>query len=193
MLILHDDARQLNALIAAGRRAAALDGRHFAAWGLISSALLALQYAAEVGDWLPSQILWLWQPLALIGFALAIFIAPRGAGRRLGHPVARAYTIAFASAGAALAGFMIVAGAGARPDGLITVLLVTGVFGGAFVAIACATPLRWTAVPGLGWLAMSAFYAGQQTVVPEDWLRLSVAFALLLALPGAALIKRTPR
>ena len=193
MLILHNDARQLNALIAAGRRAAALDGRHFASWGLIGSALLALQYAAEVGDWLPSQILWLWQPLALIGFALAICIAPRGAGRRVGHPVARAYTIAFASAGAALAGFMIVAGAGARPDGLITVLLVTGVFGGAFVAIACATPLRWMAVPGLGWLAMSAFYAGQQTVVPADWLRLSVAFALLLALPGAVLIKRTPR
>ena len=193
MLILHDDARQLNALIAAGRRAAALDGRHFAAWGLIGSALLALQYAAEVGDWLPSQILWLWQPLALIGFALAIFIAPRGAGRRLGHPVARAYTIAFASAGAALAGFMLLAGAGSRPDGLITILLVTSILGGAFVAIACATPLRWMAVPGLGWLAMSAFYVGQQTVVPADWLRLSVAFALLLALPGAVLIKRTPR
>jgi hypothetical protein len=193
MVFSRDDARRLDVLIAAGRRAAALDGQHFTSWGLIASALLALQYAAEVGDWLPSQLLWLWQPLALVGFVLAIFIPSRGAGRRLGHPVARAYTFAFASAGAALAAFMIVAGAGALPDGHITILLVTAVLGGAFVATACVTPLRWMAVPGLGWLAMSAFYAGQQAVVPADWLRLSLAFALLLALPGAVLIKRAPR
>jgi hypothetical protein len=193
MLVFHNDARQLDGLIAAGRRAAALDGRHFTAWGLIASALLALQYAAEVGDWLPSRILWLWQPLALIGFVVAMFVAPRGAGRRLGHPVARAYTIAFASAGAAAAAFMVVAGAGARPDALVTMLLVNGILGAAFVAIACATPLRWMAMPGLGWLALMAFYAGQQAVVPVDWLRLSLAFALLLALPGAVLIKRAPR
>lgn len=88
---------------------------------------------------------------------------------------------------------MIVAGAGARPDGLVTMLLVTGILGAAFSAIACATPLRWMAMPGLGWLALMAFYAGQQAVVPVDWLRLSLAFALLLALPGAVLIKRATR
>ncbi len=192
-LILFDDKRHLDALIAAGRRAAALDGQHLLGWGLIASVVLALQYAAEVGDWLPSRLLWLWQPLALMGFVIAIFVARGGAGRRFGHPVARAYTLAFTFAGVALAGFMVTAGAGARPDGLATILLLTGVLGGAFFMVAIATPLRWMALPALGWLGLTAFYAAQHVVIPVDWLRLSLAFALLLALPGALLVRRVPR
>jgi hypothetical protein len=192
-LILRNDARQLAALIDAGRRAAAIDGRHLLVWGLIASVVLALQYAAEVGNWLPSRLLWLWQPPALVGFAVAIFVARRGAGRRLGNPVARAYAVAFTFAGVGLAGFMVTAGAGAPPDGLTTIQVVTGILGVAFSAIALATPLRWLAMPGLGWLALAGFYAAQQDVVPIDWLRLSLSFALLLALPGALLIAKAPR
>jgi ABC-type uncharacterized transport system permease subunit len=49
------------------------------------------------------------------------------------------------------------------------------------------------AVPGLGWLALTAFYLAQKAVIPADWLRLSFAFAILLALPGAILVAREPR
>lgn len=192
-LILRNDAPDLDALIAAGRRAAMIDGRHLLGWGLAAALVLCVQYAAEVGDWLPSSLLWLWQPLALIGFVLAIFLAPRGAGRRFGHPVARAYTLAFALVGVALAGFLLTAGAGARPDGLVTILLVTGLLAAAFLALGLATPLRWMVLPGAGWLALAAFYAGEQAVIPIDWLRLALAFAVLLALPGAVLIARGPR
>lgn len=192
-LILRNDAHELEALIAAGRRAAALDGSHLLGWGLAAASVLALQYAAEVGDWLPSRLLWLWQPLALVGFVSAIFLAPRGAGRRLGHPVARAYTLAFAVVGVALIGFLLAADAGSRPDGLVTILLVTGMLGAAFIALGLATPLRWMALPGVGWLSLAAFYATEQVVIPIDWLRLALAFAVLLALPGAVLIARPDR
>ena len=192
-LILRNDAHDLEALIAAGRRAAALDGRHLLGWGLAAASALSLQYAAEVGDWLPSQLLWLWQPLALFGFAAAIFVAPRGAGRRLGHPVARAYTFAFGIAGVALAGFLVAAGVGSRPDGLVAILVVTGMFGAAFIALGLATPLRWMVLPGVGWLSLAAFYATEQAVIPIDWLRLALAFAMLLALPGIVLMARADR
>ena len=192
-LILRNDADDLEALIAAGRRAAALDGRHLLGWGLAAAFVLALQYAAEVGDWLPSRLLWLWQPLALVGFVSAIFVAPRGAGRRLGHPVARVYTLVFAFAGVALAGFLVTADAGSRPDGLVTILLVTGTLGAAFIAVGLATPLRWMLLPGVGWLSLTVYYATEQVVIPIDWLRLALAFAVLLALPGAVLIARVDR
>ena len=189
-LILRNDAHELEALIAAGRRAAALDGRHLLGWGVAAATVLALQYAAEVGDWLPSKLLWLWQPVALTGFVLAIFLAPRGAGRRFGHPVARVYTLAFAMAGLALTGFLLKDGLNTRPDGLATILGVTSVLGAAFIAVSLATPLRWMVLPGVGWLALTTFYAAQQTVVPIDWLRLALGFAVLLALPGAVMIAR---
>lgn len=192
-LILRNDAHDLEALIAAGRRAAALDGRHLLGWGLAAASALAVQNAAEVGDWLPSRLLWLWQPLALLGFVSAIFVAPRGAGRRLGHPVARVYTLAFAFAGVALAGFLLTADAGSRPDGLITILLVTGILGSAFIALGLVTPLRWMALPGVGWLSLATYYATEQVVIPIDWLRLAAAFAVLLAFPGAILIARASR
>lgn len=192
-LILRNDAHDLEALIAAGRRASALDGRHLLGWGLAAASVLALQYAAEVGDWLPSRLLWLWQPLALFGFVAAIFVTPRGAGRRLGHPVARAYTIVFGIAGVALAGFLLAAGSGSRPDGLVAILVVTGMLGAAFIAVGLATPLRWMALPGVGWLSLAAFYAAEQVVIPIDWLRIAFAFAVLLALPGAILITRASR
>lgn len=192
-LILLNDTRHLEALIAAGRRAAALDGHHLLCWGLAAASALSVQYAAEVGDWLPSRLLWLWQPIALIGFVIAIFLAPHGAGRRFGHPTARVYTLAFAIVGVALAVFLVTADAGSRPDGLITVLLVTTALGAAFMALSLATPLRWMALPGVGWFALAAFYAAQQGVIPIDWLRLALAFAVLLALPGAVLISRAAR
>jgi hypothetical protein len=192
-LILSDDGRALCALVQAGRRAAALDGRHLLFWGLMASGVLALQYVAEVGDWLPSDMLWLWQPAALLGFAISIFTMRRGAGRRLGHPVARTYAAAFALAGVTLLVFMIVTGAGARPAGLLSTMIVTATLGSAFLAMGLLTPLRWMAVPGLGWLALTAFYLAQKAVIPADWLRLSFAFAILLALPGAILVAREPR
>jgi hypothetical protein len=192
-LILRDDTRELLALVEAGRKAAALDGRHLVLWGLIGASCLALQYLAEVGDWLPSSQLWLWQPLALFGFAGSLFVARRGAGRRLGHPVARTYAVAFASAGIALAGSMLAAGADARPDGFVTTVLVTATLGAAFLALSLASPLRWMMLPGVGWFGLTAFYLAQQAVVPVDWLRLSLAFALLLALPGGVLIAKEPK
>lgn len=188
--IARDEARMLADLVVAGRRAAALDGWHMLVWGLVAAAVLAVQYAAEVHDWLPSRLLWMWQPFALAGFVASIFLARKGAGRRLGNPVSRAYTSVFVAAGAGLAIYLLVAGAGGVPKGLTTAVLVAGTLAAAFFVLAMTTHLRWMLLPAAGWWSLLAFYAWRGAVVPVDWLRLAIAFLVLLALPGAALIAR---
>lgn len=188
MMLLPEDFKALNALVDAGRRAAALDGRHLLIFGALTAAVLALQYVAETRDWLPSDVLWLWQPAALIGFLVAMFVLRCGAGRRLGHPVARTYVISFALAATTIALFMLAQGLGERPDGYWTAVLVSCALGIAYLYIGAVTPLRWMVLPGFGWLVMFFFYLARQVVVPADWLRLSMAFLLLMALPGAVLV-----
>lgn len=192
-LILRDESKALLALVKAGQKAAALDGRHLLVWGLIAASVLAVQYAAEVDDWLPSSLLWLWQPAALLGFVCSMFILRSGAGRRLGHPVSRAYTASFGLAGIALLVLMLAAGAGARPDAFTTTLLVTGILGSAFLMLGFLTPLRSMLLPASGWLGLLAFYLHQQAVVLADLLCLSLAFTLLLALPGGMIIAKEPK
>lgn len=186
--IAREEARMLHALVGAGARAAALDGRHLLLWGLIAALMLVAQYAAEVGDWLPSRLLWLWQPVALAGFAGSMFITRKGAGRRLGHPVARRYTIAFAAAGIGFCLYLLGAGAGDVPAALLTAMLLSATMGAAFCALAVTTHLRWMLAPAAGWWALLAYHAGQAALVPADWLRFAAAFVLLLALPGAILM-----
>lgn len=55
--ILHAESKALFSLVKAGQKAAALDGWHLLSWGLVATIVLAVQYAAEVGDWLPSNVL----------------------------------------------------------------------------------------------------------------------------------------
>jgi len=193
MMILPEDFKALHALVDAGRRAAALDGRHLLIFGALTAAVLALQYVAETRDWLPSDVLWRWQPAVLIGFLVAMFMLRRGAGRRLGHPVARAYVASFGLAATTIALVMLAKGSGERPDGYWTAVVVSCAIGSAYLFVGAVTPLRWMALPGFGWLALFVFYVDRQAVVPTDWLRLSMAFLLLMALPGAVLIARKSR
>ena len=190
--IARDEADFLATLMAAGQRAAALDGRHLLVWGVAAALVLTLQYAAEVGDWLPSRLLWLWQPLALAGFTASIFLARRGAGRRLGHPVSRTYALAFAAVGIGFGLYLIAAGTGGVPDALTSALLLSGGMGLAFLTLGLATPLRWMLVAAAGWWALFGFHAAAGALVPVDWLRFAAAFLLLLALPGVVLVVRRP-
>lgn len=185
--IAREEAELVRALVAAGRRVAALDGAHLLGWGLFAAAVLALQYLAEVGDWLPSTVLWWWQPAALAGFVLSMFLLRRGAGRRMGNPVSRAYTAAFCAAGGGLALFMLASSAAGMPDGHAAIILLAGAMGSAFGVLALTARIGWMAWPAGGWWSLLAFYAAQSALVPIDWLRLAGAFLVLLALPGAVL------
>jgi hypothetical protein len=192
-MIARDEARLIHQLARAGQRAAALDGKHLLLWGLAAALVLAVQYVAEVRDWLPSRWLWLWQPPALIGFVAALFVTRRGPGRRLGNPVARAYTAAFAAAGLGFGIYLIAAASGAGPQPLPTALLLAASMGMAFFVLAMTTHLRWMLLPALGWWGLLAFHARQGALVPVDWLRLAAAFLVLLALPGLVLMLRRPQ
>lgn len=187
------EAQMLAALVAAGRRAAALDGRHLLGWGLLSATCLGAQYLAETRDWLPSRLLWWWQPMLLGGFVLAMFVGHRGAGRRLGHPVSRGYALTFLAAGVGLLVYLLVAGGSAVPPGLTTALILCAGLGTAFLVLALATPLRWMLLPSAGWWWLLTAFHSAGAVVPLDWLRLAVACLALIALPGAVLIWKAPR
>jgi hypothetical protein len=62
--------------------------------------------------------------------------------------------------------------------------------GSAFLVLAMTARLGWMAWPALGWWVVLAFYASRPALVPLDWLRLAAACGLLLALPGAVLIRK---
>jgi hypothetical protein len=186
------EARMLAELVTAGRRAAALNGRHLFVWGVVASLVLAIQFLAETRDWLPSRILWLWQPVVLAGFTASIFMARRGAGRRLGNPVSRAYALSFAAVGVAIALHFGAAALTGLPDGLATALLLCGTMGGAFLLVALSTPHRWMLAPAAGWFALLAFFLSAGRVIPLDWLRLSLSVLLLVAGPGVVLMLRRP-
>lgn len=188
-----EEAQLIRSLVEAGRRVAALDGSHLLGWGLFAALVLALQYCAEVGDWMPSRVLWLWQPAALAGFVLSMFVLRRGAGRRLGNPVSRAYTAAFFAAGAGLCIFMLASTVAGLPDGRAAAMLLAGAMGGAFFVLALTARMGWMVWPALGWWGLLGFYAAQPAMVPIDWLRLAAACALLLALPGAILLREGRR
>jgi hypothetical protein len=188
--IEREEAELIRSLIDAGRRVAALDGSHLLGWGLFAALVLALQYCAEVGDWLPSRVLWLWQPVAVAGFVVSMFVLRRGAGRRLGNPVSRAYTAAFCAAGAGLGVFLLASSASGLPDSRAAALVLAGAMGSAFLVLAMTARLGWMAWPALGWWVVLAFYASRPALVPLDWLRLAAACGLLLALPGAVLIRK---
>ncbi|MGB3472923.1 MAG: hypothetical protein WBA51_19060 [Erythrobacter sp.] len=183
------EAELIRSLVDAGRRVAALDGLHLFGWGLFASIMLALQYFAEVGDWLPSNVLWLWQPVALAGFVLTMFVLRRGAGRRLGNPVSRAYATAFCAAGAGLGVFMLASTGAGLPDGRAAAMLLGAAMGSAFFVLTLIARLSWMVWPALGWWGVLGFYSAQGAIIPLDWLRLAVACAIFLALPGAVLMR----
>lgn len=182
----------IEAMMARGRRAAALDGRHLIGWGGLAGLALLIQYFAEVGDWAPSSRLWLWQPALLGGFVLSLFLGRRAVGRRIGNPVARAYVAAFAGAGLTIALMLVASGVHGRPEPLAAVLVIAGALAAAFWVLAAVTELRWMRVPALGWWVLLGWYALRGRLVPGDFLVLAAAALLLLALPGLKLMRDRP-
>ena len=188
--IARAEARMVEQLVAAGRKAAAIDGRHLFLWGVFGSFALGAQYLAEVNDWLPSSLLWLWQPLALACFAASIFLMRRGPGRRMGNPSSRAYAIAFTCAGILVMLTVLTTLVGGVPAGLEVARSLCAAMGGAFILTARVPALRWMLWPAAGWLALLANYVIAGQVMPTDWLVLAIALLLLAAAPGVVLIAR---
>lgn len=188
--IARAEARMVEQLVSAGRKAAAIDGRHLMLWGLLGSFALGGQYFAEVNDWAPSSILWLWQPFVLTGFAASIFLMRRGPGRRMGNPTSRAYAIAFTGAGFLVMLTLLTTMTGGVPAGLDAARCLCGAMAAAFILIARQPSLRWMLWPAAGWLILMANYviAGQAT--PTDWLVLAIALLVLAAAPGMALMAK---
>lgn len=178
--------------MAKGRRAAALDGRHLVVWGALVGLALFVQYFAEVRDWAPSARLWLWQPAVVIGFIVSMFVGRAAAGRRVANPVSRAYVAAFAAAGLTIGLFMAASGANGRPEPLAAVLVIAGALAAAFFVLAVVTDLSWMRLPAMGWWSLLAWFAMRGRLVPGDFLLLSAAALLLLALPGLKLMRDRP-
>ncbi len=190
---LADDLALIESMMRKGRRAAALDGRHLIVWGALLSTLLLVQYVAEVGDWAPSAVLWLWQPLIAVGFLLSLVIGRRAAGRRLGNAVSRTYMAAFAGAGITIILFLLAGGVQGRPDPLASIAVLSGALATACCVMAVATSLRWMGGVALGWWLVLVWFAGKGPLVPTDFLVLSGAAFLLLLVPGVVLVNARGR
>lgn len=185
-----DDLALVRRFLERGRLAVRLDAGHLVFWGLTLSLGLLLQYPAEVLDWVPSTILWIWQPLALLVWAGLVVAQTRG--KPGWDPTVHACRAAFAAAGLVTAGSYIGALAGRIPDGYPSVLVACAAATLAFVVTASLTQrlAAWTAAAG--WLALLIWFAWQGRLVPGDFIVLSLACALFLAVPGL-MLGRAPR
>lgn len=174
-------------LVAKGRNVAALDGNHLILWGSICSFALVLQFFAEVSDWASSDVLWLWQPLVILGFIISIFIAKSGAGRRLGNPVSRAYVTVFCACAFIIGSFLIANGFGVRPDPQIITILLPALMTIAFFVLSSVISIRWMLIPAVGWWLIMLYFTISAKLIPSDLLILAMAAFLFLAMPGLAL------
>lgn len=177
----------IEAMMERGRQAAAIDGRHMLIWGAVASLTLAVQYFAESRDWAPSAVLWLWQPLVLVGWIASLFFGRRAAMRRPRNTVSRTYVAAFAAAGLSIFLYLGASAMAGGPEPKVTVLLSAAAIGSAFFVMGVVTNIRWMAAVAGGWWLVLAYFAVKGPLVPTDLFVLSGATFLLLFLPGAQL------
>lgn len=172
-----------------GIRAAAHHGRHLVWWGVSAGLLLVVQYFAEIRDWLPSRVLWWWQPPFLLGAAIslrALYHFP--GGRPRGSAITRSYIAGFTAAFATLITYLLGSAiARGHPLPYTTVLVLTAVLGATFVGIGQAAGIRTLRWAGAGWWALLLWYAARGRLVPADFLVLAAAVVALVVGPGIAL------
>ena len=180
-----EDLKLLRRFLERGQAAVRPDAGHLVFWGLALCAGLALQYPAEVLDWAPSAVLWIWQPLAVMIWAGAL-IRRRGRGPEA-HPTQRASRAVFAAAALAVAASYAGGLAGRMPDGYPTVLVACTAAALAFVVLGALTGRATAWVAAAGWFGLLAWFSWRGRLEPHDFLALALACAALLALPGLLL------
>lgn len=184
------DLDTVHHMMAQGRMAAAIDGIHLINWGLTIVFILLIQYFAEARDWLPSSLLWLWQPLVSIGVIISLFLGRRSPYRRWSNEASRTYVTAFAGAGFTLGLYLIASGLGGRPDQFTLVLLSSGLLGFSFLVTGFAIKMPRLQFATIGWWITFAFFCFRGKLVLTDFFILSAAFALFMIGPGLYLTLR---
>lgn len=182
-----DDLSVVSAMMAKGRHAAAFDGKHMMACGGLSSAALAIQYFAEVGDWMPSSVLWLWQPILLLCVVVTLYTGRRSFLYRRRNSTARIYAAAFGAAALSLLVFAISPMNGTQPDALTFAILLSISLGSAFFVLATITRLRQFAWASAGWWLGATYFGYKGAIDPFDFLTLSALLLIFVALPGLSL------
>ena len=179
-----EDIEFLRRFLERGQAALRPDAGHLVFWGLVLSVGLALQYPAEVFDWAPSAVLWMWQPLAVMIWAGVLVGRGRGAGA---DPTQRASRAVFGAAALAVAASFAAGLAGRMPEGYPTVLVACTAAGLAFVAVGALTGRATALAAAAGWFGLLAWFSWRGRLEPHDFLVLALACSALLALPGLLL------
>lgn len=181
------DLEVVSKMLAKGRKAATFDGIHMIIWGGFGAVALALQYFAEVDDWLPSSVLWLWQPVLLIGIVLTLFMGRRSLVSRMRNPIVRIYSAAFGAACLSLFIFAMSELSFGRPDAYMFSVLLCTSMASAFFVMGIATHLRQLLVASAGWWMGTAYFGMKGAVTPIDFIVLSGLLAVCVVLPGVYL------
>jgi len=186
----NDDLDIVAEMLAKGRNAAAFNGIHMVIWGGISTFALALQYFAEVKDWLPSSVLWLWQPVMLITVVMTLFLGRKALIMRMRNPIMRIYSAAFGAVGLSLFIYALSNLGLEQPNAHTFSLLLCTSLASAFFVIAVATHLRHFLIASIGWWIGTAYFAFKGNITPIDFLVLSGLFLFFVVLPGAHLMRQ---
>ena len=175
-----------------GQRAASVDGMHLIVWGGVVSCILCIQYFAEVGDWLPSATLWLWQPIAIILVLISLLIGKRSFINRSASPIIKTYMAAFGIAGAGLLCFVVCSLYRGRPDPFIFTLLLSASLGTAFFIFGVATGLKKLCLAALGWWSGFCYFILKGHLTPIDFITIAILMFFFVCLPGAYLRFKQP-
>ena len=170
-----------------GRKAAAFDGIHMIIWGAIGALTLLLQYFAEVKDWLPSSILWLWQPALLISVVMTLFMGRKSLISRMRNPIVRIYSASFGAAGLSLFVYAISGSGSGQPNAHTFSILLCTSLASAFFVMGIATNLRQLLVASAGWWLGTIYFGLKGVVTPIDFIVLSDLLTLCVVLPGIML------
>ena len=185
-----DDLELVSKMLVKGRRAASFDGIHMIVWGGFSALALALQYFAEVENWLPSSVLWLWQPALLIGILITLFVGRRSLVNRMRNPIVRIYSAAFGATCLSLFVYAIAGLGFGQPNAhTFSVLLCTSL-ASAFFVMGIATHLRQLLAASAGWWFGTAYFGLKGVVTPIDFIVLSGLLLSCVVLPGVYLTIR---
>ena len=182
-----DDLEFVSKMIIKGRNAAAFDGIHMINWGSFGAVALIVQYFAEIEDWLPSSVLWLWQPILLIGIVITLFVGRKSLINRMRNPIVRIYSASFSAACLSLFVYAISGLGFGQPDAhTFSVLLCTSL-ASAFFVMGIATNLRHLLAASAGWWVGTVYFGLKGTVTPIDFIILSGLLASCVVLPGVYL------
>jgi len=189
-----DDLALIRGMMEAGRKRAAVDGRHFVLWG----ALLMLSFFAQylsVHHYLPPTILGIWVPMMAIGWGMEFWL-------RRSRPKAEAcsnnitlvgYSAAWRAVGLTVLIYFAASMAMGTFDPRTISVLSAAMIGGAFLVTARVTGVTWLYGPTIGWGLVLGVMSAAPTYDGEMLLVLAAASGLLLLLPGQLMTRLAER